>query len=335
MKKDLDIEIINRCKKFETKYQKVLKLIQKYDRIAVFRHVKPDYDALGCQLAMATWIKDNFKDKEVIYTGEDHITLTPRCFPEMMKVDDEWFDKPFLAIVLDTSNSDRVSDERFAKAKEIIKIDHHPEVDHYGKVQIVDTTQSAAGELLANMLIKFPEYKISKECASYLYKAIVGDSNRFLYSDVNAHTFAIAKYLLNLGIDMVGIYKEMYSEDISSLEFTKWVLAHYHISKKGVAYYVLDKDTLTKLNLKAEQGKECLYLFNHFDSIHIWASISYDEEKDVYRVSLRSDGLDVESVASKYRGGGHTQASGAKLKSLDELPALIEDLEKLLDQNEI
>ena len=327
----IDSDILDRDSNFIPKYKKSLKLIEKYERIAVFRHVKPDYDALGCQMAMVAWIKDNFPQKEVIYTGEDHISLTPRCFPHMLKIDDAWFEKPFLAIVLDTSNSDRIADSRFKKAKEIIKIDHHPQVDKYGKVEIVDTTMSAAGELLANMLIRFEDYRISKECATYLYKAIVGDSNRFLYSDVNVHTFAVAKYLLHLGIDMVAIYKEMYSEDLSSLEFTKWVLSHYHISKKGVAYYVLEKEDLAKLKLKPEQGKECLYLFDHFDDVPIWASISFDEEKNVYRVSLRSNGVSVESVASKYMGGGHTQASGAKLKSLDELPKLIADLEKLLD----
>lgn len=328
--KNLDIEIINRCKSFQSKYDKVLKYILKYDRIAVFRHIRPDYDALGCQMAMVNWLKDNFKNKEIIYTGDDHVVLTPKCFPYMMQVNDDWFDKPFLAIVLDTSNSNRISDERYKNADVIVKIDHHPEVDKYGKVQIVDETMSAAGELLANMLIKFENYIITKETATYLYKAIAGDSNRFLYAEVNAHTFAVSELLVQKGIDIVQIYKDMYSEDLTSLEFTKWVLSHYHITPHGVAYYVLEKDDLKRLNLQPERGKDCLYLFDHFDSIHIWMSVSWDEPKGVYRVSLRSDGVSVESVAANYAGGGHTQASGAKLKSLDDLPKLISELDNLL-----
>ena len=85
MKKELDIEIINRCKKFETKYQKVLKLIQKYDRIAVFRHVKPDYDALGCQLAMAYWIKDNFKENKTIFIV-NHAEMSDDYFDHKIRV---------------------------------------------------------------------------------------------------------------------------------------------------------------------------------------------------------------------------------------------------------
>ncbi len=331
MKIVIDSDIENRCLDFKNKYQKVLRLIKKFDRIAIFRHARPDYDALGSQLAMANWLKDNFKDKEIIYTGTNHVSLTPKCFIEMMQVSDEWFTKPFLAIVLDTSNSNRIDDKRYKKAKCIIKIDHHPEVDHYGDVEIVDPSMSAAGELLANMLIKFGEYSINKECATNLYKAIVGDSNRFLYAEVNAHTFAVAKYLYKKGLDLPKIYQEMYSEDISSLEFTKWVLSNYHISNKGIAYYVLKKEDLSKLHLPAERGKDCLYLFDHFDNIRIWMSVSWDEEKNNYRVSLRSAGIDVEKVASKYNGGGHLQASGAKLKSLDELDNLIKDLEALIE----
>lgn len=331
MKNYIDEEIINRCQNFQEKYEEVINLIKQFDRIAVFRHQRPDYDAIGSQLGMVHFIKENFPEKEVIYTGDHHVSLNPQCFPYMMDVKDEWFKKPFLAIVVDTSNSDRVSDNRFLKGKKIIKIDHHPDVDHYGDVEIVDTSMSAAGELIANMLIKFPEYKINKECATNLYKAIVGDSGRFLYSDVNAHTFAVAEYLVKQGLDLPKIYNEMYSEDISSLNFTKWVIEHYQISKKGVAYYVVDKDEMKMLNIPDEKGKDCLGLFDHFSSIKIWASITYDEAKKNYRVSLRSNGIDIEKVAIKFRGGGHAQASGAKLKSLKELPHLIEELDKLID----
>lgn len=330
MKNDLDFEIINKEKQYESDYKKVINEIKYFKKIAIFRHVKPDYDAIGSQLGMFYFIKDNFPDKDVIYIGEDHVTLTPRCFPYMMKIDDDWFNDEFLAIIVDTSTYDRVSDNRYIKATKTIKIDHHPNVNPYGEIQIIDDTISACGELIANFLIKQEEYKITTNCASYLFKAIVGDSNRFLNSDVNAHTFAVAEFLIHQGININQIYNQMYKENISALDFAKWVLDNYHITKKGVAYYIIDKDQVDVLHLKAEQGKDCLYLFDHFDNIHIWVSITYDNDKNLYRVSLRSDNVSIENVATKYRGGGHAQASGAKLLSLDELPSMIKDLDDLL-----
>lgn len=330
MKNQIDQEILNRCLVFQSKYRKAFEYIKKYDRIAIFRHARPDYDAIGSQLGMAYFLMDNFPNKEIIYVGDNHVSLTPKCFIKMMNIDDEWFKKPFLAIVLDTSNSDRIADNRYKFAEKIIKIDHHPQVEKYADIEIVDPSMSAAGELLANMLIKFDEYSLSKRAVKEIYKAIAGDSNRFLYAEVNAHTFAIAKYLYEKGINLPEIYKEMYSEDLSSLDFTKWVLENYHITKEGIAYYVLKKEDLERLHLPAERGKDCLYLFDHFENVPIWMSISFDESKNNYRVSLRSSGLDIESVASKYKGGGHLQASGAKLKDLDELPSLLADLAKLI-----
>lgn len=330
MKKEIDLEILKKEKEFDKEFKKVIEEIKNFDNIAIFRHVKPDYDAFGSQLGMYHFIVDNFKNKNVIYVGEDHITLTPKCFPFMMKVDDSWFEKPFLAIVVDTSTEDRISDERYKKASKIIKIDHHPNVDPYGDIIIVDENISAAGELVSNMLIKQDEYSISKKCAENLFKAIAGDSNRFLNSEVDTHTFAVAETLMKTGINLNQIYNEMYKENISSLTFAKWVLDNYKISKKGVAYYVIDKDNVKILNIKAEQGKDCLYLFDHYDSIPVWLSITYDVDKNLYRVSLRSSKVNIDKVATKYRGGGHGHASGAKLKSLDEVDSLIKDIEELL-----
>ena len=78
--------------------------IEKFDRIAIFRHEKPDYDAFGSQFGMEAFINENFPGKEVICVGDDHVTLTGKCFPEMKKYDDSWFEKDFLAIILEGKN---------------------------------------------------------------------------------------------------------------------------------------------------------------------------------------------------------------------------------------
>ena len=82
----------------------------------------------------------------------------------------------------------------------------------------------AVGELLAAIFIYEEKYNINKECAANLYKAIVGDSGRFLYSDTTAHTFFVAKRLIEKGIDINKIYSEMYDESITDLEVRKYIL---------------------------------------------------------------------------------------------------------------
>ena len=48
-----------------------------------------------------------------------------------------------------------------------------------------------------------------------------------------------------------------------------------------------------------------------------------------WRISIRSRTTPINEVAAKWEGGGHAQASGAKIKNLEQLPLFIEDLDKL------
>ncbi len=324
--------ISNRLKPLQKEIRKFYQRIEEFDRIVVYRHNKPDYDALGTQLGLVEFLKDNYPKKEIHYVGDDHVSLTGRCFRKMEVLEDEWFIKPFLAIFVDTSKADRVGlpseFESFKKASYSIKIDHHPNVDPYGDLQIIDTSMSAAGELVADMLI-LSEKKISKKSATELYKAIVGDSGRFLYDSVVSSTFETAKILLEKGFNLSKIYADMYNQKLSDLEITAYVMKNYRVTPHGVAYYVLDDAALQKFHLPPERGKDNVNVFAHFDGIHAWCSITEDKKKGEWRVSIRSAKDSIEEVAMRHNGGGHAQASGCKIKSFDEVKDLLKDLDDL------
>lgn len=57
--------ILERGKPYKTLYKRIINAINRYDRIALFRHTTPDFDALGSQLAFYHWIKDNFLLKKL------------------------------------------------------------------------------------------------------------------------------------------------------------------------------------------------------------------------------------------------------------------------------
>ena len=317
-------------KKYQSKYRKVLKMINQFDKICVFRHIRPDFDAIGSQLGLATFIKDNFPNKDVKVVGENHITLTPNCFPYMDEVDDSWFDNDFLAIVVDTSEKKRISDDRYKKAKYLIKIDHHPNVKPYGNIKIVDEYSPAAGEMVAKMCLSFKNCVLTKEAARWMYIALAGDSNRFKFSTTTPTTFAVAKQLLETGFDIGEVHRKMYNKKMESLEVTRYVLNNFKVSEHGVAYYILNDEQLKKFNLRPEQGKDNINLFDGLEGIKIWVSITEDKDENVYRVSIRSAITPIDKIATKYRGGGHECASGAKLKKYSEIDKLIKDLDNLL-----
>lgn len=328
--KKIDPIIKNFSEPYKREITKILNAIKKYDRIAIFRHIMPDYDALGSQYGLATWIKDNFPNKEVRVFGDNHVTFTPRIFPEMDSQNEEWFKTPFLGIVLDCGNKSRIADPRWRKAKYKIKIDHHPDVEKYGKTAIVNTSACAAAEVIMGILMNFKgEYKLTPEAARYFYIGIVGDSGRFMYSSTSDHTFAIAGELIKTGINISKIYQEMYMKQVDDLYVTAYVLNNFKISEHGVAYYVLDKKTQEDLKITTERGKENVNLFSNISGVNVWCSITEDSKDHCWRISIRSKEKAINGVATKWGGGGHAQASGAKIDKLSELPEFINDLENL------
>ncbi len=322
--------VIKKGEQFTSEYDLILKKIKEFKRIVIFRHIMPDFDALGSQLGLATWIKDNFPDKDVRVVGDNHVVFTPRLFPVMDSVKDDYFNDDFLAIIVDVSNASRVADPRFKKAKYIIKIDHHPDIERFEDVKAVDTTMAAASELIVNMLLNFKgKYILSKDASSYFYIGIAGDSGRFLYSNTSPHTFNICEYLLNSGININEIYQKMYVKKLEDLKVTAYILNNFNVSPHGVAYYVLSGDIQKELNITTERGKENVNLFSNIEGIGAWCSITEDLKDHCWRISIRSKEKAINGVATMFEGGGHAQASGAKINSLDDLPRFIGELDKL------
>ena len=54
-------------------YKKIIKIIKKYDKIVLARHISPDPDAIASQIALRDSIKLTFPNKEV-YAVDSLIT---------------------------------------------------------------------------------------------------------------------------------------------------------------------------------------------------------------------------------------------------------------------
>lgn len=312
-------------------YKEILKLIKEYDTIVVYRHEIPDFDAAGTQNGLVTWLKDSFPHKKIYSQGKDFYDFTPNLYPHIDEVDVDTLGD-FLSIVVDTGNVERIDNKSFRKGKKIVKFDHHPAVENYGDINVVNDELASCSELLVDFIMYCgKKYPLSILAAKYFYSGIVGDSGRFLFSSTSNHTFYAASKCIETGFDVSSdVYLKMYEKDIYELEIQKYLLNNYKISEKGVAYYFLNNEVLTKLNMRCDQAKKYLSMFSNIKGIGIWVSVAEDVEKSVYRVSIRSKKVTINEVASKYNGGGHAQASGAKLKSIDELDSLIDELDRLL-----
>ena len=101
---------------------KAFDAIKKYDVIIIHRHSNPDGDAMGSQIGLKRVLQVNFPDKKIYAVGDDARRFSFMDGSEMDVVDDAAY-KGALAIVLDTSAKSLISDERYALAKTVLRID--------------------------------------------------------------------------------------------------------------------------------------------------------------------------------------------------------------------
>lgn len=313
----------------DKQYSKVLKAIKKYESIVILRHELPDYDALGCQFGMKAWIQDNFKNKKVYAIGADHPIFTNKIYPQTDKIEN--VEEPYLVMILDTANFDRIDGKAFIeKASMTIKIDHHILCENFGMVEIVKSDYSAACELVVEMIKSYKKYPIQPTAAAYFYSGLVGDNGCFRYSSTSARSFEIAAYLMQSKINIEDIYEKMFSKSIDDIKILKYFYNHYKISKHGVIYTHIDDRTLKELNIIRERVKAYVNLFSGYDESRIWVTFTEDIEKGIWSVSIRSRQIAVNEVASRHQGGGHKNASGAKAKNYEETMQIVEELDELI-----
>ena len=333
MKETLHPLILQTYKDNKKTFQAIYRAIERYDRIVVFRHIKPDFDDFGCQIGFYTFLKYNLQNKEIHFVGDHHPTFNPRLFPNPETLNNDWFlQGDFLGIVCDVGDPERIADPRFKHARYKVKIDHHPCKKEIAKrATYVNLDSASASELVADVLLNFKGKKLSAEAARYLFIGIVGDSGRFLYDSTSPHTFAIAEALIATGFPLHETYLAMYEKNIDSLTSLGYVLSHFSVTEHGVAYYLLPSKVQEELGITPILGKEHVNAFSNINGINAWCSITEDPQPKDYcwRISIRSKKDDISGVANKWGGGGHPCASGARIDSLDDLDAFLKDLDNL------
>lgn len=277
--------------------------IENADTIVLFRHILPDPDAYGSQLGLKTWLQKKYPDKTVLAAGKG-------CeeYP-MDEISDEQIENA-LAIILDSSTSQRVDDDRWKKAKRSIRIDHHVPVEEFGDLAYVDEDATATCEILALILDELGE-KIPTEAAQLLYEGLIADNIRFSVNKTSPDSFAAGAYLISQHVDLAkantrifaGSYHDFIYEN--KVRQTAYRAGNALISVMGVQDYLSCGHTFSS-------AKDKVYVLSNIDDIEVWALFTQMEDGIHYSASLRSRTIPIRDIAVEFGGGGHDCASGIK-----------------------
>ena len=307
----------------------VLEKIKAYDKIIIFRHFRPDGDAIGSTKGMQRILQLSFPEKKVYLQNSDFSEYIAFLGAEDAPLDEsEYADA--LGIVMDTATGDRVSNKKYTRCKEVIKFDHHIPVQSFGNYQWVEEERSSTCEMVAAFYNEFKdELKIDKQAATYIYTGMVTDSGRFRFRDVSGETMRLAGLMLEQGIDVDTIYAHLYLRDFDSFKFEAYVHKKMQITENGVASIFVSKKMQKKFNLSREEASNAVSYMDSIKGSLIWLAF-IDNGDGSIRVRLRSRFVTVSELAEKYRGGGHACASGATVYNKAEMKALLKEADELL-----
>lgn len=304
-------------------FEKILSLIEKYDRIIIHRHKNPDGDALGSQLGLLHAIKDTYPHKEVYAVGD----LTPRYAFMMTQAMDEISDELYsgaLAIVLDTSAKSLISDDRYTLAEATARMDHHLFVEKICDEEIVATSYESCAGLVAAMCME-GGLTVSAVAAKTLYTGMVTDSGRFRYDSTSAETFRVASFLMERKFDTSTIYKNLYADELFFIQLRAKFTLKIQLASPKVAYIYTDKDDAASYgadNFTISRGM--VNVMGEIRGVESW--VNFTETDDGVLCEIRSNTHNINPIAVKYGGGGHQKASGATLKNREEAMSLLADL---------
>lgn len=308
--------------------KQILEKIKEYDKIIIFRHFRPDGDAIGSTMGLREILRASFPEKTVLVLNADMSDYLAFLGGEDAPIADEEY-ADALAIIVDTGTADRASNKKFTLCREVVKIDHHIDDKPYGDISWVEDFRSSSCEMIVKFYDTFrDELKITKEAAHYLYCGMVTDSGRFRFRSVSGETLRLAGILLDVGVDIDTLYAQLYLKDFDSLKLESYVYEKMQMTESGVAYIYVDRAMQERFGLTQEEASAVVSHLENIRGSLIW--IAFIDNKDgSIRVRLRSRFVTVNELASKYHGGGHDCASGATCYSPEEMQALIADAEAL------
>ena len=307
-------------------YKKILRQIKKYDNIIIVRHIGADPDALGSQFALKEIIKNLYPKKNVYAIG------SPSNRFRFMGILDKMPEinlSECLLIVLDIPDLKRIDGANPSDYGYVIKIDHHPFIDEFGDLVLVDDTASSACQLILEFVFA-NKIKLDTSVAEKLFWGIVSDTGRFMHAYTTTRTLELVTRMIEeVNLDFTSLYEPLYMRPLSEVRFQGYIYDNMTVTENGVAYIKIEDDLLKEYGVDSASAGNIISELKCINELWIWVFLTEDKKSNLIRANIRSRGPAINEVASIFGGGGHQLASGARLTSWKQADDLIKSLDEL------
>lgn len=326
---------------FTEKALAISEKIEKSYNIIITSHISPDGDAIGSMLGLYYFIKKQYnkKAKMFINGGINNNLKFLDGVEDIYRYDDSMMEEIMgsdLIFVLDLNDLSRLKEasEPIAMSNAYkIMIDHHIDPKEFADLQFVDINATSTGELIW-VIIDSLKGKFDKRISNALYTAIMTDTGSFRFDRTSAETHYIVAKLLENGADPVQCYDQIYNQKtVQAMKLLGMSMVNMDIYKDGrISIMSLRKSDFDMADAIEDDTEGFVANTLSVKGVEVGVLIT-EREKGELRISFRSKGkYSVREAASKFGGGGHKFAAGARTlnQDFDDVKLkIVTELEKL------
>lgn len=300
--------------------------------VALSTHINADGDGCGSQTALARLLGQ---------MGVRAVIVNPTPWPELFRwllgddVEDrsaegakvlKTVDRLIVLDISDVSRLGQLADAVRALPVDALVIDHHlPGDEPPGKTMLSDTAACATAELVFDFA-RERGLTISTPIAKSLYTALVTDTGGFRFGNTSPRCLAVAAELLTAGVDPEQMYARIYgSVPLGRLHLLRDALDTLEVDMThGMAWVKVVAGALERHGVSSEDLDGVVEHPRSIAGVRL-AMLFRDLGHGKVKVSFRSlAGVNVNTLARTFGGGGHARASGALISgSLADVEAKV------------
>lgn len=296
----------------------ILEEIKKAEKIVILTHEHPDGDAIGSSLAMYHALKAFGKNPDVIIPVHSKVF---NCLPGVEDIKTESNIENYdLAISLDCATIKMLNGfaNYFENAKVKVCIDHHSTNTMFGDYNYVNPAAPACAQILL-VILEYFGIEMTKEIGTCILAGIITDTGGFKYQGVTAETFEFAAWLLNKGVNVSSIYRQVLETKTKpNFELHRIASNRVEFLADGkIAYTYITAEDEAKVGAESGDHEGIVDIGRCVEGVEV--SIFIRQTEKGCKISLRSNNyVNVSDACSIFGGGGHARAAGATIQGTIE-----------------